>query len=396
MSDDFINSLLRHTKHYESPTSFWKWAAFTTVGTILRDNCYRRFGDFKIYPNLYTLLIADSAVHRKANPIKICESLVTTVNNTKVISGRTSIQAILDELSRSETNPKTGALRKGGSALFSAGELAAGIVGDDAAISVLTDIYDFKDEYVSRLRGMGIFRIKNVCFSMMVASNETLLMGLYDHQAINGGLIGRTFVVKPDEFRKGNSLWDVQDNSLSYNALVSQLREISRLEGQFDFDPFAQVAYDEWYYPFRESYSKKPDKSGILGRIHTSIIKLSMILAVNYTRELYIRKEHIEEAIEEGLSLLPNYQSFIMATGKSTIAETGRVIISELWEAEGHVMSRKNILKKHWLKLDTEILDKTLATLVPGGVLEEVATPDGVLSYRLTEGFIESLGKGLE
>ena len=194
----FIKLLLEHTKPYESPESFWKWSAYCTIAAIMRDSCYIRQGDSNLYPNVYVLLLADSAVHRKGNPVRFCEKLTGKIANTKVISGRTSIQAILDELARGETHPKTGKTIKGGSSLFSAAELSAGIVNDPEAIKILTDIYDFKEEYTSRLRGTGTFHIKNICFTMMAASNESLLVDLYDEKARTGGLLGRTFLVKPN------------------------------------------------------------------------------------------------------------------------------------------------------------------------------------------------------
>jgi len=395
VSDDFISSFLTHTSEYESPTSFWKWSAITAIGSILRDNCYRQFGDHRIYPNIYTLLVADSAVHRKGNPVKLCEALVSKINNTKVISGRTSIQAILDELSRGETNPKTGALLKGGSALFSAAELSAGIVNDPEAVKILTDIYDFREEYTSRLRGTGTFRIKNVCFSMMAASNASMLIGFFDNIAILGGLLGRTMLVKPDQFRQGNSLWDIKDTSVGFKQLVCQLKVISELKGEFEFSIEAKEVYDNWYIPLRKSYEKKPDSSGILGRIHTSVLKVAMILSVNYRQELQVEKRDIEESIDECMALLPNYQSFIMCSGKSTIADVGAIVLGELIVSKDHQMSRKELLRKHWNQFDAEIFDKTMQTLVPAGMLLESMNGTGIF-YQLSEKCLESLTKGTE
>jgi len=127
----------------------------------------------------------DSAVSRKGAPIKLCEKLVKRAESTKIISGRASIQGILDELSRGKPIRR---LKGPGwrSALFCAEELSAGIVNDPEAIKILTDIYDFKDEYTSRLRGSGVFRIKNICFSMMAGSNEELLRGVYGSEAVMG------------------------------------------------------------------------------------------------------------------------------------------------------------------------------------------------------------------
>lgn len=380
----FVDLFLQHTKHYESPGSFWKWSAYTAISAVLRDNCYRKLGDHAIYPNFYTLLVADSAVQRKGHPIKLCEDLVKQVKSTKVISGRSSIQGILDELSRGETDKKTGLVFTGGSGLFAASELSAGIVNDPEAVKILTDIYDFKDEYTSRLRGSGIFRIKNVCFSMFAASNEELLRDVYDGKAIFGGLLGRTFLVRPNEFRQGNSLFNVRDQGESRALLGEFLKEISLIKGEFEITLAAQKAYDDWYLPFRKSYEHKSDRSGISGRIHTSALKLAMVLAVNHTKKLVIEECHILQAIRECMELLPNYQGFVMASGKSTISEVAALLIEDIWSSKTRKISKSEFLSRYIHIFDHELLDKCIATLGAAELIRLTLAEDKEY-YEITE-----------
>lgn len=388
----FISDYIAHTSIYESPKSFWKWSAYCAISGILRDNVYRRQGDMVIYPNFYVLLLASSAEHRKGNPVRLCESLVTKIRNTKIISGRSSIQAILDELARSEMNPVTGKALQGGSAFFSVPELSAGIVNDPEAIKILTDIYDFREEYTSRLRGTGTFRIKNVCFTMMAASNEELLKDVYDTKALFGGLIGRTFLIKPDEFRPGNSLFKVEDKSASYEELLDKLRTMSLMKGEFAFDEAAINNYEQWYLPFRESYRNRTDRSGVSGRIHTSVLKLAMVLCVDQTLDICIRAAHIEQAIEECMELIPNYQSFVMGGGKSPLSEVSTIIITAIYEGAEHCITRKILLQRNWSSFDAETLDKVMLTLTQAGMVDEKCTQEGVY-YQMTEKCIELLFK---
>lgn len=386
----FVSMLLEHTRAYESPTSFWKWSAYCTIAAVLRDNCYRKQGPGATYPNIYVLLLADSAVHRKGNPVRLCEKLVKSIHNTKIISGRSSIQAILDELARGETDSKTGKPLIGGSALFSARELSAGIVGDDEAIGILTDIYDYQEEYTSRLRGTGMFRIKNLCLSMCAASNEAMLTNLYTQQAVQGGLLGRTFLIKPNEFRKGNSLFDEEDDTEPLKCLVDKLLEISKLVGQFQFTDAARVEYDSWYYPFRDAYKEKPDKSGVAGRLHIGILKIAMVLAANETCSLVIDKRHIEEAILECMGLIPNYSSFIMSSGKSPDSACGSIIINHIYESPNHRAQRKEILFKHLTSFTIEQFDMVIDKLRQAGMIDEVYDGEGT-GYRLTKQCLDLL-----
>jgi hypothetical protein len=391
---NFHSEYLKYTSHYESPGSFWKWSSYAIIAAVLRDNVYRLAGDIKICANTYTLLLADSAVQRKDNPIDLCEIFVRTVDNTKVISGRGSIQGIIDELQRAETDPKTGKLIKGGSALFIASELSAALVQDPQSVNILTDLYKYRDEYSERLRGrQDKFKVKNVCFTMFSASNKDLLLDVYDVRAMKGGLLGRTFLVTPNEFRAGNSLFTVRKQEERFKWLKTELIEISKLRGEFYFELEAEQAYDKWYIPFRESYKEKGDVSGIAGRIHTGILKLAMILCVIHTKTLCIKKEHIEEAIEDCVALMPSYNQFVMAAGKSRDnSEIGTIIITELYNSSNHSMSREKIFQKHWNAFDSEQFDKLMLTLVQAKLVQERIEGNGII-YQLTQRCIDMLFK---
>lgn len=385
---DFVSRFLDHTKDYESPTSFWKWASYSAISAVLRDSIHRRQGDIVTYPNIYVLFLAQSGA-RKGAPINLATSLITKVNNTKIISGRTSAQAILDELSHVETSQKTGKVIKGGAAILIAGELAAGIVSDPAAIGILTDIYDLKTDFKHHLRSTGKFKIDKIVFSMLSASNADLLKEVYTQSAVHGGLLGRTFLVVPDEFRPPNALLDDVDPVVEEGKekLYDLLREIAQLTGEIHVSQEAKDEYKRWYEPFYRSLEKKGDKSGILSRLHMGVFKLSIILAANEL-DTSIRKCHIEKSIDEVTTLIPNYQSFVMASGKSTITEAGTILITVLRGAADNRITRKKFLQQNWMNVDSETLDKVAATLEQGGLLKSISAGSDII-YKLTTSALE-------
>lgn len=383
----FIQRFLEHTKDYESPASFWRWAAYSTIAATLRDNCYLRQGDDLLFANIYVLLLATSAVQRKGRPVRLSEKFVKKVNNTKIISGKASIQGIFDEMASTKTDPQTGKVAKGGSSVFFAEELSAALVADPQAVATLTNMYDYKEEYKEMLRVRGQMKIDRMVFTMFSASNEDLLKDLYDKSAVQGGLLGRTFLVVPNEFRPSNSLLDTPDNSISFGETLQDLKKVSELHGEFKIEPEAKKEYEEWYKPFRESYKSKPDRSGIVGRLHTGVLKVAFILAAN-DGSLKVCKCHIEEAITECISLIPNYNTFIFASGKSTIAEAGGIVIQDLLGSPNHSMSRKRILQVHWKDFDNETLDKVVVTLELGNHIRTI-TEGNEMKLQLTDYCIE-------
>ena len=320
---------------------------------------------------------------RKGAPISLAQSLIQKVNNTKIISGRTSIQAIIDELAHTETNSKTGKLVKGGSAILIAGELAAGIVGDTAAVGILTDIYDLKTDFKHHLRSTGRFKIDRIVFNMLAASNADLLKEVYTQSAVSGGLLARTFVITPNEFRPPNSLLETIDNTSSLESLYEKLKKVAELVGEIQIEDKAKHTYNQWYEPFYKSLKGKGDKSGILSRLHMGVFKLSIILAAN-DMETSIMAHHMEMAIEECMKLIPNYNSFIMTSGTSTVSQAGALFFEEIQQTEKYCISRKAFLQKHWTAVDSDMFDKLVITLETGGLIQSIINGADVF-YQLTE-----------
>jgi hypothetical protein len=390
----FVQDYLEYTKDYESPTSFWKWSAYSSISAVLRDNVFRRLKGIPLYPNIYVLLLAPSA-GRKGNPINTAQRLITGANNTKIISGRSSIQAIIDELAHVETNAKTGKLIKGGSAIFIASELAAGLVSDDAAVGILTDIYDTKVDFKHHLRSTGRLKIDRIVFSMFSGSNEALLKALFTTAAINGGLLGRTFLVVPDTYRPPNSLLgehNPEEDERLFEKIQAQLKQMTELSGEIHIASDAIQEFDNWYKPFYNSLKQKKDQTGVNGRLHINVLKLAMILTAN-DQDMSMRRCHVEQAIDECVALAPNYEAFTMGSGKSTISEAGGIFFTELLKADKYTISRKKFLQAHWVNVDSEILDKLIVTLETSGYVTQLVSGNEI-TYSLTKLAVETMGGG--
>ena len=392
MEETFISSYLTHTSIYESPGSFWKWSAYASIAALLKDSCSLRQGDRLLFPNMYILFLAESGT-RKGPPVDLSETLISKIQSTKVISGRASVQAILDELARAETDKVTGKVIKAGSAIFYAAEMAAGIVADPEALKILTDIYDYKtNPYKSRLRTGPCFNLERIVFSMLAASNEAMLKGLFGIAEIQGGFLARIFLVTPNEQRPPNSLMrlDPVERKTSLTKVYEHFLKISKLKGEFKLEEEAMVEYEKWYCEFKLSYQNKKEVSGIIGRIHTHVIKLAMVIAANDCT-LDITKEHMELAINECLALLPNYSVFTMSNGKTEQSQAGGIVLTELLTAKGYQLTRKELIRRHWQSFDSELLDKLVVTLEQAGMVQQIQCKDG-LWIKLTPTCLEMLG----
>lgn len=384
--ESFVDLYLDYTKELESSTAFFRWSAYACIAALLRDNVFLPDGPGSIYPNIYVLLLANSAMHRKARGPDLTSQILEEISNTKIIRGRTSIQSVIDDLGKLGASPKSGKPIKGGSCIMIADELASFIVSDPAAISILTDIYDFRKVWVSSLKGTGKTTINNLCVTMLSASNEEHLKAVYTEAAVYGGLLGRTFFIKPNEYRPGNPLFGGNMNG-QYNLkpLFTQAHKIAALKGEMKVDPAAQKTYEDWYMPWRKSCEKTTDRTGVYGRIHTSIKKIAMILCIGQTYDLIIRRNHVEEAIDHCMNLIPNYTSYAISTGKSTLAAAGAVLLGAMYDRPDKSTTKREFLFANWTTITPKILDEVIASFEHIKLISITPTRDGDVSIMMTK-----------
>lgn len=391
MPATFISEYLRHTQIYESPTSFWLWSAYAMVATALGDRCNLIDGDNFIYPNMYVMFLAESSGHRKNRPVELPQQMFKLNPRIKMISGRASVQAILDELSQTETH--NGVVIKANAATFFAEELSANIVNDAEGMKILTTIYDFKPvPFMHRLRHGAKFDLDKVVFTMLSASNEAMLKGLFDQTVIEGGFLARTILIRPNEMRPPNSLLrvDPEERKASRAKVVEKLNQLYKLNGSFKMEEAAIDEHDKWYNDFRTSYMKIKESTGFIGRLQTHVKKLAMILAANELMTCVL-KRHMEDAIEQCLGLRKNYERFTMNHAKTDIGNAGGLILSCLLDAENNTLTRKALIRANWQNFDAEHLEKAVQALDDAGYITQVMARGSELAYKLTPLFLEKL-----
>ena len=183
----WLDDVIQQHLEMESPALFWIWSGLCAISAVVKDNVWlNRANAYNLYPNIYVILHADSGL-KKGPPIAFAKELVRLVNNTKIISGRSSIQGILKKLGTSQTQPG-GHVETKSTGFICSSELSASIVEDSAALDILTDLYDRnynQDEWEYLLKMDG-FNLKNPTISLLGginAAHSERFLGKKDIQA---------------------------------------------------------------------------------------------------------------------------------------------------------------------------------------------------------------------
>jgi len=407
----WLTTLVEQHSELESPQSFWYWSGLATISAVIKDQVWLdRAGAYKLYPNIYVMLHADSGL-KKGPPVGLAKDLVKRVNNTRIISGRSSIQGILKELGTAYSIPGGKVINKSVGFIV-ASEFSSSLVSDPAAMTILTDLYDRQyneGEYRSLLK-METFQLKDPTISMLVATNDAHFEDFVQGKDIKGGFIGRMFVIAESEVQRLNSLVSPLFNPPKRDELVKHLQELAKLNGPFqsfgskeqsDEYPIdkrtaygtvylseAGKMYDDWYEDFYTSIKEAADKdtTGTVQRFGDSVLKVAMLLSLAESTNLIISPENIREALRVTEPLIGNVRKATLGKrGKSDFAEKKGIILKELIGRQNYQISRAMMLKKYMMDIKGAELDEIMLEFDQSGIVKTMNVGNQIVYQMPTD-----------
>jgi hypothetical protein len=410
----WLNKLIEQHKELESPRSFWYWSGLAILSAVVKDQVYLdRAGAYKLYPNIYVMLHADSGL-KKGPPVALAKDLVARVNNTRIISGRSSIQGILKELGTAYTLPGGKVVNKS-VGFIAASEFSSSLVSDPAAMTILTDLYDRQyneGEYRSLLK-METFQLKDPTLTMLVATNDAHFEDFVQGKDIKGGFIGRMFVIAETEVQVLNSLMVPLRNPPDRLKLVEHLKELAKLTGPFrplgsreeseEYNikkktKFGDVylteagkIYDDWYEDFYLSIRELPDKdtTGTVQRFGDSVLKVAMLLSLSESNSLFISPGNMNESLKVTEAIIGNVRRTTLGKrGKSDFADKKGIIIKEIINRPNYQVSRTFMLKRYMMDIKAAELDEIMQEFDQGNVIN-IQTIGNQIIYKMPDTIAE-------
>jgi hypothetical protein len=394
----WLDKLLSQHSELESPMTFWLWAGMAAISAVVKDSVWLHRQIHDLYPNIYVMFHADSGL-KKGPPISMAKRLVKSVNNTTIISGRSSIQGILKEMGGAQTQPGGKIITKS-KVFICSSELTSSIVEDKVATDILMDLYDRQynpGEWRSLLK-MEQFNLKDPTITMLTATNEAHSNDFFGKKDIHGGYFARTFVIAESKRNRANSLLVPLTNPPRYDELENYLKELAKLKGAFQplgsktpneccaishvemetgetnyFSP-AGIIYQKWYEGFLDMVAQQElkDETGTLNRFGDSVLKVAMILSLSRSPELYIDEDSMIQAISYCEKLVGSIRE--MSHGRKGLSDAKAIkalIISEILKRETHQISRTMLLKKMWAHYkDAGEMDEIMLSFDQAGIIK--------------------------
>lgn len=383
---DLLKEVLRTTIDFEAPKKFYYWSMLAAVSAVLKDHVWFNMGDnYNLYPNIYVLLYGPSGV-RKGPPIALAEELVTKVDNTRVIDGRSSIEAVIKELGSLTTRPGKEPL-KDSCGFMVASELSSSIIGNNSAMDIMTNLFDRQyneKDWKYRLKVGESSKLTKPTITWLAGTNEALFRDFIPEKNLHGGLVGRTLIIT--ESKKGNT------NSLMFRSIapdkpkmVARLTELTKLNGEFKMGDEVRQAVDAWYNRFdKHTAPELKDETGFVSRVLDFIIKVSMIISSARRGDFELTIDDIFESIDVVLPLIAPTKKVVNSVRKDdrSAIKKRELVLTFLSTCKEYKCERSRLLQALSLQIDHEDLDKIAQFMIEMKALT-IDNAGGVIVYRL-------------
>lgn len=369
----WLRSVLNETIDAESPRTWIVWAALFTVAVSTRRRVFMKLKKIvTLYPNLYVLLIGDAGIGKQF-PIDLATNLLEAASVTRLITGRTTIEKLIANLSNPKTLTSGEIIRDATAALISA-EFSNFLNDSSEATTILTELYDPKAHFYKDTLG-DTYVARNTFVSLLGATNFSHLNNKIKQHDMEGGFLSRTLPLVESKVAKLDSLMGEESGEINYADLSKRLIEISMLEGRIGIDPDAAGLYDDWYHEFYGSV--EADKTGFVRRFRVHVLKAAMCLSLVQGDSMMISLEHLQDAFSLCKPILDSVIEVGQSTGGSKYKSQQKIIIYELIKAPNHSMEKRKLIHKHIGEFSSREFAEIIETLIAGDYIEYAESRSG-------------------
>ncbi len=335
-------------------------------------------GYYTLFPNMYVILVAESALCRKSTATRLSAELLEY----------TGVDIIREKLTVAYLYKHLGDASKGkegdAAILIYAPELSV-FLGKEAhssgLIAAITSLYDCPNQAEYRTKSAGSDIIHNPVINILGATTLDWMSTNLPGESVEGGFTGRVIFVVEEEPRHKIAWPDITSLEIEKkDKLIQDLILIYGLKGQYKVTPEARELFHVWYNESKEP--EDPRLRGFFGRKGDHILKLSMILSAATRDDLLLDAIHVDMAIQAIEYVQQKMPIAFRGVAFSKTAKDVERLTYQLKKMGGTALHSK-LLKKNSCYLNAKEFAEVMRTLEESGVLVVNLGPPK--SYTLLE-----------
>lgn len=375
---NWIDDLVEENQAVETPVSWIYWSLMFCISSAAANQYTLRTlkGNLLYYPNIYVMLLGESGLG-KGYPVNLAKRLLQEADITRVIAGRSSIQAIVKEGSQTRSQQGKPLITDARMAIIN-GELSTAIISDPDALTILTDLYDrnYNAQWTNLLKGDGAEKLKDPYLTCLFGSSPAHFYDSIPLPNIEGGYIGRNLVVYEEKRSKDVDLLDDPGESIEEDRFstyitpkyVPHLQKIATNVAKMVPDEAARAVFNTWRKEWRATQHVYNDRTGFINRVPDHVLKVAMCLCLaRYDSANIIIQDDIKEAISKVTGLIYASQKAAEGGGLDPLSNQTKRVVDLLIRAPESQLLRQELLIQGYGDFEQVTLDKILENLLEMG-----------------------------
>ena len=352
---NWIDAYIEYTQCIEPSDKLNFWCGLAALsGAVKRQVKMRRVRNW-LYPNLYILIVAESAVARKSKAMDTAiEIMRESSPDIDYISGSMTAQGLMKNLNKIKTIAKANGrvvLQNDAHVVIHADELAH-TVGHDRVraadfVMMLTELYNCPSTLPKTLSGEGQYTLENL-YPVFLAGTDPKNLKVFPDVA-EGGLIGRTIIVT-ENTRKRSIAWEEDEDTPLHRqleqlktSLIHDLSVIGNLKGEMVPTPNAKQYFEEWYNARDGVRMEDVRADAFYHRCHDTGLKLAMLIALGQSNDLVLNVNDVKRGLDYIDKQIPEFAKVANWTQQSDYSQL-RARFIELMRKQGFVGSRRQMM----------------------------------------------------
>lgn len=324
---------------------------------------------YKLYPNTYVMLIAESATARKSIAMDTGMKLLKdAVPDLFYISGSMTPEGLVKHLNRQKSVVKQTTesgkkidIQIDSHVIIHMDEVAESFGYDRTRASkftiLLTKIYGAQDEHTHTIASDDQILLKNL-YPVVVAGTDPNNLKVIPEDAV-AGLFGRLIFVAENK-RKRDIAWSSEEEDKKADELGKLLKydlhTISQMHGEMKPTDEARAAFEVWYKQLgaKEKFAD-PRIEGFRQRCHDTALKIAMVLSLAERDDFIVELGHVTKGIKHIEQQLPEFQNLSQWASASDYAQR-RAKFIEYLRRQGGAGTRSQAMKIMSIPLDEMVI----------------------------------------
>jgi hypothetical protein len=415
---DYIEAVVQAVEGSLVPEPFRYWSALSSVLGALGRSCWYDAGAFKIYPNMFVVLVAgpgrgkslglivpfetvfkglsapattkkgDDNYNYKLEQYGLLDTPLRMVNDRITPEKLCVDMAAIGKCDLTLTTP-SGDQHWDSSVTLVTSEFGTFMNRNDTYLQMfMTDMWDSKSEFAYRTKTAGDFLIKGPCLNWIACATPDQLVDNLPENARSQGLLSRLFIVYYDGERVPFDITYGKANANYIDNLKHDLSDIAKMRGEFVLDSGATELARSDVGAGLLPVPSDPNLSEYAQRRPSQLFKIAMGISAARRSNRIITVDDWETAKRMMFSAEAHMHKPLARFG---VGKAGKVVSNLIiWLAEYESINRISVMPLS--KFKREILNRVTSPNEVGTVVEAM----GASNLIRVEGAQVRFGNGLK